>query len=181
MRRKSTKILSVLRLREKSSFSGQLGQAVVHLHVTNEGGTRRSLDPTQVGDSATALAKWELMKKVLVVDDSQSIRNEISDALGQGGFTVVEAANGSEAFSCLADHKDISLIVLDVNMPGMNGLEVLERLKTDYAVRNLPVLMLTTEAERTLVERAKKAGAKGWLLKPIKPNLLLSTVTRLAV
>jgi two-component system, chemotaxis family, chemotaxis protein CheY len=122
------------------------------------------------------------MKKVLVVDDSQSIRNEISNALGQaGGFTVVEAADGSEAFLRLAEHNNICLVVLDVNMPGMNGVEVLEKLRTDYAARNLPVLMLTTEAERTLIERAKKAGAKGWLLKPIKPNLLVSTVTRLAL
>lgn len=121
------------------------------------------------------------MKKVLVVDDSQSIRNEISNALGQEGFTVVEAADGSEAFLRLAEHNNICLIVLDVNMPGMNGVEVLEKLKTDHAARNLPVLMLTTEAERTLIERAKKAGAKGWLLKPIKPNLLVSTVTRLAL
>lgn len=121
------------------------------------------------------------MKKVLVVDDSQSIRNEISNALGPVGFNVVEAADGGEAFQRLEEHKNINIIVLDVNMPGMNGLEVLERINRDYPARGLPVLMLTTEAERALIERAKKAGAKGWLLKPIKPNLLVSTVTRLAL
>jgi two-component system chemotaxis response regulator CheY len=66
-------------------------------------------------------------------------------------------------------------------MPGMNGLEVLERIRTEHAARSLSMLMLTTEAERSLIERAKKAGAKGWLLKPIKPHLLVSTVTRLAL
>jgi two-component system, chemotaxis family, chemotaxis protein CheY len=121
------------------------------------------------------------MKKVLVVDDSQSIRSEVADALGQAGISVVEAADATEAFARLAQHADISLVVLDVNMPGMSGLDVLERIQSDYASRKLPVLMLTTEAERSLVERAKKAGAKGWLIKPIKANLLVSTVNRLSL
>lgn len=120
------------------------------------------------------------MKKVLVVDDSQSIRNEVSDALGPAGFSVLQAADATEAFACLNKHQDISMVVLDVNMPGMSGIDVLERLQQDRPGHDLPVLMLTTEAERTLVDRAKKAGAKGWLLKPVKPQLLVSTVTRLA-
>ncbi len=121
------------------------------------------------------------MKNVLIVDDSKSIRNEVSDVLTRAGYNVVEAADGTEAMACLADHADVSLVVLDVNMPGMNGLDVLERIQSEHKARNLPILMLTTEAERTLVERAKKAGAKGWLLKPIKPELLVSTVTRLSL
>jgi two-component system chemotaxis response regulator CheY len=121
------------------------------------------------------------MKKVLIVDDSRSIRNEVADALTPAGYGVVEAANGLEALACLAEHTNITLVVLDVNMPGMNGLELLERIQREYRSRNLPILMLTTEAERTLVERAKRAGAKGWLLKPIKPELLVSTVARLSL
>jgi two-component system, chemotaxis family, chemotaxis protein CheY len=121
------------------------------------------------------------MKKVLVVDDSKSIRNEVSDALVPAGYGVVEAANATEAFACLKEHSNITLVVLDVNMPGMNGLDVLEHIQRDYAERHLPIVMLTTEAERSLIERAKKAGAKGWLLKPVKPNLLIATVTRLSL
>ena len=120
------------------------------------------------------------MKKVLVVDDSQSIRNEVSDALAPAGFNVLQAADANEAFACLARHQDISMVVLDVNMPGMSGIDVLERIRQNLAEQDLPVLMLTTEAERSLVDRAKKAGAKGWLLKPVKAPLLVSTVTRLA-
>jgi two-component system chemotaxis response regulator CheY len=119
------------------------------------------------------------MKTVLIVDDSKSIRNEVADALTPAGYIVIEAADGIEALACLVEHRSITLVVLDVNMPGMNGLDVLERIQRDHPVRNFAVLMLTTEAERTLVERAKKAGAKGWLLKPIKPELLVSTVERL--
>lgn len=120
------------------------------------------------------------MKNVLIVDDSKSIRNEVADILTRAGYVVLEAADGGEALTCLAEHADVSLVVLDVNMPGMNGLDVLERIRSDHAQRNLPVLMLTTEAERALVERAKKAGAKGWLLKPIKADVLVNTVTRLS-
>lgn len=120
------------------------------------------------------------VKKVLVVDDSQSIRNEVSDALGPAGYNVLQAADAGEAFACLAKHQDVCILVLDVNMPGMNGLEVLEHLHKEQSAPGLPVLMLTTEAERTLIDRAKKAGAKGWLLKPIKPHLLVSTVSRIA-
>lgn len=121
------------------------------------------------------------MKNVLIVDDSKSIRNEVSDVLTRAGYNVLEAAEGAEALACLSANADVSLVVLDVNMPGMNGLDVLERIKIEHAGRALPVLMLTTEAERALVERAKKAGAKGWLLKPIKADLLVSTVTRLSL
>jgi two-component system, chemotaxis family, chemotaxis protein CheY len=120
------------------------------------------------------------MKMVLVVDDSKSIRNEVADALTPAGYSVIEASNATEAFACLAEHQNISLVVLDVNMPGMSGIDALEHIQREYGARQIPVLMLTTEAERTLVERAKKAGAKGWLLKPIKPSLLISTVTRLS-
>jgi two-component system, chemotaxis family, chemotaxis protein CheY len=121
------------------------------------------------------------MKTVLIVDDSKSIRNEVSDVLTRAGYNVIEAAEGSEALACLRANTDVNVVVLDVNMPGMNGLDVLERITSEHAGRSLPVLMLTTEAERTLVERAKKAGAKGWLLKPINPDLLVRSVTRLSL
>jgi|SRR4051812_2783047 two-component system chemotaxis response regulator CheY len=120
------------------------------------------------------------MKNVLIVDDSKSIRNEVADILTRAGYSVVEASDGAEALACLAEHANLSLVVLDVNMPGMNGMDLLERIQSEHGARNIPVLMLTTEAERTLVQRAKKAGAKGWLLKPIKAELLVSTVTRLS-
>jgi len=121
------------------------------------------------------------MKNVLIVDDSRSIRNEVTDVLTRAGYNVAEAADGAEALAYLSGPASVSLVVLDVNMPGMNGLDVLDRIVNDHKARNLPILMLTTEAERALVERAKKAGAKGWLLKPIKPELLVSTVARLSL
>jgi two-component system, chemotaxis family, chemotaxis protein CheY len=121
------------------------------------------------------------VKKVLVVDDSNSIRGQVSAALEQADFEVLGAADGVEALTRLSEHRDLDLIVLDVNLPGMSGLEILERLMADPATWKLPVLILTTGSDRELLERARKAGAKGWLVKPFKSELLVSTARRLTL
>lgn len=119
------------------------------------------------------------MKKVLVVDDSETIRQQVGRALEQAGFSVVEASDGIEGLDRLAQH-EFSMVILDVNMPRLNGLDLLDRLKADAKTADLPVLMLTTEAHQAMIDRAKKAGAKGWIIKPVKMELLVSAVTKLA-
>lgn len=120
------------------------------------------------------------MKKVLVVDDSETIRLEVSRTLGQAGFSVLEARDGAEGLATATKNPDLSLLVLDVNMPVMNGLEMLERLRQNPNTADIPVLLMTTEAEDRLIERAKKAGAKGWFIKPVKPEMLLMATNKLA-
>ena len=120
------------------------------------------------------------MKKVLVVDDSETIRREVGRCLGQADFAVLEARDGVEGLSVAGQNLDLSLLVLDVNMPIMNGLDMLDRLKQDPKTAPIPVLLLTTEAQESLIERAKKAGAKGWLIKPVKPDILLAAVKKLS-
>lgn len=120
------------------------------------------------------------MKKVLVVDDSETIRLEVSRTLGQAGFTVLEARDGAEGLAVATKNPDVALLVLDVNMPVMNGLEMLERLRQSPVTADIPVLLMTTEAEDRLIERAKKAGAKGWFIKPVKPEMLLMATNKLA-
>ena len=117
------------------------------------------------------------MKKVLVVDDSETIRQHVGEALTRAGFQVVEASDGSAGLSRVAQH-DFSMIILDVNMPLLNGLEMLERLKEDPKTAAIPVLMLTTEAQRSMIERARQYGAKAWLIKPVKVESLISTVQK---
>jgi two-component system chemotaxis response regulator CheY len=122
----------------------------------------------------------EAVKKVLVVDDSETIRLEVSRTLGQAGFAVLEARDGAEGLATATKNPDISLVVLDVNMPVMNGLDMLERLRQNPVTAEIPVLLMTTEAEDRLIARAKKAGAKGWFIKPVKAEMLLMATNKLA-
>jgi two-component system chemotaxis response regulator CheY len=121
------------------------------------------------------------VKKVLVVDDSNSIRGQVSAALEPADFEVFGAADAVAALARLATHTDLDLVMLDVNLPGMSGLDLLERLMADPTTWKIPVLILTTGSDRPLLERARKAGAKGWLVKPFKSDLLVSTAKRLTV
>ncbi len=115
--------------------------------------------------------------KVLVVDDSSMVRDEVRTALVEGGYDVLEARDGIEGLEELGKTKDISVVILDVNMPRMNGIELLNRLQADKVA--VPVLMLTTEGQPNLIRQARAAGASGWMVKPFKPELLLKAVARL--
>ncbi len=120
------------------------------------------------------------MKKVLIVDDSETIRQQVAGALAVAGFAVLEAADGVVGLE-RAFANEVAMVILDVNMPRMGGLEVLEKLKADARTSKVPVLMLTTEAQHSMIERAKKAGATGWLVKPVKTEQLSAVVRKLAV
>src|SRR5688572_29853661 len=104
-------------------------------------------------------------KQILVVDDSVTIRQQVGLALTTAGFTVLEAADGADGLDQVARNPELSLVLCDVNMPRKNGIEMLEAMKAGGCHAGLPVLMLTTEAAPALVDRAKKAGAKGWIVK----------------
>jgi two-component system chemotaxis response regulator CheY len=117
------------------------------------------------------------MKKILVIDDSATVRQQVGLALAQAGFQVIEAVDGYDAIAKV--DATVAMLICDVNMPRMNGLEMLEKLRTDARWHKLPVVMLTTEGQPGLIERAKKAGAKGWIIKPFKAELLVAAVQRL--
>jgi two-component system chemotaxis response regulator CheY len=119
------------------------------------------------------------VKKVLIVDDSETIRQEVARALGNAGFSTVQACDGVEALERIAE-TNFSLVVLDVNMPRLSGLDLLDRLQQNPKTAKLPVIMLTTEAQRSMIERAKVGGAKGWLIKPVMMEHLVIAVTKLA-
>lgn len=119
-----------------------------------------------------------MSKKVLVVDDSWSARRQVVNALSKGDFEIVEASDGQDGIAAVASHPDLAVVVCDINMPRMNGLQMLASLK-ESAPRLPPFLMLTTEDQPELVAQAKAGGAKGWMTKPFSPELLLAAVERL--
>jgi two-component system, chemotaxis family, chemotaxis protein CheY len=116
-----------------------------------------------------------MVNEVLVIDDSMMVRKQVGMALTAAGFTVVEACDGIDALEKLSTHADVALVICDINMPRMNGIEFLENVR-----QGLPVLMLTTEARPELIERAKALGVKGWLMKPFKPELLVAAARKLS-
>jgi two-component system chemotaxis response regulator CheY len=118
------------------------------------------------------------MTSILIVDDSSSVRQQVSIVLTHAGYTVVEAEDGRAATLMLA-RPGISLVISDINMPRMNGLELLENIKRSPRHRTIPVLMLTSERHPDLVERAKKAGAAGWIVKPFDAANLLTAIAKL--
>jgi two-component system chemotaxis response regulator CheY len=118
-------------------------------------------------------------KKIIVIDDSQTIREQVATTLRKAGFEIVEAVDGVDGTEVIERTPDAALAICDVNMPKKNGLELLEGLRDSGRTNVLPVLMLTTEGQPQLIERARKAGAKGWLVKPFKADLLLAAVKKL--
>ena len=120
-----------------------------------------------------------MSKKVIVIDDSQTIREQVGTTLRNAGFDIVEAVDGVDGTDVIGRTPDAALVICDVNMPKRNGLELLEYLRKDDRFKALPVVMLTTEGQPQLIERARKNGAKGWLVKPFKADLLLAAVRKL--
>jgi two-component system chemotaxis response regulator CheY len=118
-------------------------------------------------------------KKVIIVDDSRVLRQVVRLALEAGGYEVVEAQDGVEGLRQMAAHPDAALVISDVNMPRMDGMEMLEAARQDPVTAGLKFVMVTTEAEPEVVRRGKALGAKGWIVKPFKADLLVAAVHRL--
>lgn len=116
--------------------------------------------------------------KVLVVDDSATVRQQVGAALTQAGFDIEEAADGVIGKNRI-EAGGIDCVICDVNMPNMNGIEMIENVKQGGANSNLPIIMLTTEGAPELIQQAKSAGASGWIVKPFKADLLVSAVQKL--
>jgi two-component system chemotaxis response regulator CheY len=120
------------------------------------------------------------MKRVLVVDDSATVRQQVGHALREAGYEVAEAVDGLDGAEKIDTDRTLAMVICDVTMPRLNGLEMLERVKRDPAHAALPIVMLTTEGQPALIERAKKAGAKAWIIKPFKADLLVAAVKKIA-
>jgi two-component system chemotaxis response regulator CheY len=118
------------------------------------------------------------MKTILVVDDSVTVRQQVRIALAHFGYNIIEADDGRSGMVML-QRKGIALVICDINMRHMNGLEMLEALKGSPRFAMIPVIMLTSERSLELIERAKKAGASGWIVKPFDAAALLAAVGKL--
>ncbi|HNQ96756.1 MAG: response regulator [Spirochaetales bacterium] len=114
---------------------------------------------------------------ILVVDDSVSIRQSVRFILEQSGYTVHEAADGAEGLKRLGEQK-VDLVISDINMPNMDGLTMIKQIRETDKIKFLPILVLTTESQGTVIEEGKKAGATGWIVKPFNDVKLIETIKK---
>lgn len=119
-----------------------------------------------------------MASKVLVVDDSKTARREISRIIHNHGILTLEAENGSTALNILREKEGIVLVFCDVNMPEMNGIDFLAAAKSDERLKDIPIVMLTSEATKDVMDRAKELGVTGWIIKPAESSTIKSILDR---
>ena len=117
------------------------------------------------------------MRKILIVDDSVSMRQMVGFTLRQGGYEVIEAEHGQDALNKLQGIM-VDLILTDLNMPVMDGITLIRNVRKQPALKSKPILMLTTEGLAAKKEEGKAAGATGWIVKPFDPEKLLLTLAK---
>jgi two-component system, chemotaxis family, chemotaxis protein CheY len=119
-----------------------------------------------------------MAKKILVIDDSASLRQALSIALKVAGYEVIEAEDGQQALERLEDDR-VHLAICDVNMPVMDGITFVKEVKKRPNHRFLPIIMLTTESSESYKLEGQKAGARAWMVKPFHPEQILNAVAKL--
>ena len=120
-----------------------------------------------------------MTKTVLTIDDSRTMRDMLMMALVDAGYHVIQAVDGIDGLETLsAEGADV--IITDINMPRLDGFGVIEGVRADPNHRHTPVLVLTTESDAAKKQRARDAGATGWIVKPFDPAKLVEAVRRVA-
>jgi two-component system chemotaxis response regulator CheY len=120
-----------------------------------------------------------MKKKVLTVDDSRTIRNMLLVTLNNAGFETIQAEDGVEGLEVLEECNP-DVIVTDINMPRMDGYGFIKGVRSDDLYRAIPILVLTTESDAEKKDRARRAGATGWIVKPFDPVKLVGAIRRVA-
>jgi two-component system, chemotaxis family, chemotaxis protein CheY len=118
-----------------------------------------------------------MKKKVLAVDDSKTMRDMVSFTLKSVGFDVIEAEDGKDALNKLGS-ANVDVVITDLNMPHMDGFELIRNLRAQSTTKFTPILMLTTEGDDAKKAEGKNAGATGWIVKPFNPEKLVQVVNK---
>ena len=121
-----------------------------------------------------------MSKMVLVVDDSSAIRQSITYVLQQGGYGIAEAKDGMDGLAVLKTLDTVDLIITDVNMPNLDGISFIRKIREDAKYKFVPIIVLTTESQGSKMNEGKEAGATGWIVKPFSSEKLLGVVKKVA-
>lgn len=149
-------------------------------------------DETQDGDTPSAGTQGEschldddqtnectMAKRILTIDDSKTMRDMLMLTLADAGFDVLQAIDGQDGLDVL-DKERVDIIITDINMPRMDGYEVIRHLRRNPDHKSTPILVLTTESEIEKKNLAREAGATGWMVKPFDPDRLVATIRKVA-
>lgn len=118
-----------------------------------------------------------MSKVIMTADDSTSIRQMVGFTLKQAGYEVIEASDGQDAIDKLAS-ATIHMLITDLNMPRVDGLELIAKVRAMPQFKFIPIIMLTTESQADMKQKGKAAGATGWIVKPFKPEQLVAVVKK---
>ncbi len=121
----------------------------------------------------------DMAKRILTIDDSKTIRDMLMLTLSDAGFDVVQAVDGQDGLDVLGDDR-VDVIITDINMPRMDGYEVIRQLRKNSVHKSTPILVLTTECDVDKRNLARDVGATGWMVKPFDPERLIATVRKVA-
>lgn len=117
-----------------------------------------------------------MSKTIMTVDDSASIRQMVKFTLSEAGYAVVEAHDGQDALGKI--NQGVDMVITDLNMPYMDGLELIKNIRSSPQLRFIPIVMLTTESQDEKKMEGKAAGATGWIVKPFRPDQLLAVIKK---
>jgi two-component system chemotaxis response regulator CheY len=117
-----------------------------------------------------------MAKVILTVDDSASVRQMVKFTLADAGYTVIEATDGNDALAKLRN--PVNLVITDLNMPNLDGIGLIRKVRANPACKGLPIIMLTTESQDARKQEGKAAGATGWIVKPFSTQQILAVVKK---
>jgi two-component system, chemotaxis family, chemotaxis protein CheY len=130
-------------------------------------------------DEPAAAKEAVMAKRILTIDDSKTIRDMLLLTLNEAGFDVLQAVDGKDGLDVL-DRERVDVVITDINMPRMDGYEVIRQMRKNASHKSTPVLVLTTESEAAKRNVAREAGATGWMVKPFDPDRLVATINKVA-
>lgn len=137
-------------------------------------------DPEPISDNEIQQSSENVMsKRILTIDDSKTMRDMLMLTLVEAGFDVLQAVDGQDGLDVLVKER-VDVVITDINMPRMDGYEVIRQLRQKPEHKETPILVLTTESEADKRNLAREAGATGWMVKPFDPDRLVETVRKVA-
>jgi len=151
------------------------GSTNIESQAADEGGM-----PNDPGQSDLNQPSDSVMgKRILTIDDSKTMRDMLMLTLVEAGFDVLQAVDGQDGLDVLVNEQ-VDVVITDINMPRMDGYEVIRQLRRNPSHKSTPILVLTTESETEKKNLAREAGATGWMVKPFDPDRLVATVRKVA-